>query len=401
MPSLAQVRAQFPTLADGFVYLENAGGSQVPACVADAIRTYMTTNYVQLHATYEISKRSTAVVLGAHDFMNRYVNGEGLGIAILGPSSTQLCYMLAECYSRKLIPGDEVIICETAHEANAGPWARLERFGIVVRTWKINPDTYECDLDDLQSMLNERTKLVAFPQVSNLLGDIVDVPAITKMVHAAGARVVVDGVAYAPHRAIDVMAWDVDFYVYSTYKVFGPHMAVLFGKTEALSELEGPNHFFLPSNAYKFELGGANHEGCAGLLALGDYLNFLAETSGPVTRQTITCAWDVMESLELTLQAKMMDYLNSRTDLKIIGPTRRDASRVGIFSFQHPTLTPQEITARTDAAGIGIRCGNMYAYRMCLALGIDPAVGVTRISLAHYNSEEELDRLIAVLETTR
>lgn len=398
-PSLSEVRAHFPSLQGHVAYLENAGGSQVPKVVADAIHRYMTNTYVQLGAPYDVSRISTAVVDDAHAFINRFMNGEGFGKVILGPSTTQLVTMLAECYSRLLKPGDEIIICETAHEANAGPWARLERFGLVVKTWRLDPATGQCSLADLEALLTPSTKIVAFPHVSNLLGEVVDVAAITELVHRHGARVVVDGVAYAPHRAIDVAAWDVDYYVYSTYKVFGPHMAALYGREDALAELQGPNHDFLPNgDAYKFELGGANHEGCAGLLGLADYLSFLAGGGDGHSRSVIERAWDQAERFEMPIQEQLMDALNANPRVRIIGPTSAGRDRVCTVSFLHETLSPQEITARTDAAGIGIRYGHMYAYRLCKAMGIDPEPGVTRVSLAHYNSPDEIDALIRVMD---
>lgn len=396
--TLDQIRARFPALASGVVYLENAGGSQVPAEVAEAMRRYMTSSYVQLDAPYEISRTSTKTVQQAHEFMTRFMNGEGIGTVILGPSTTQLITMLAECYSRVLKPGDEIIICETAHEANAGPWARLERFGMVVKTWRVDPVTYQCSLEDLESLLTSRTRIVAFPHVSNLLGEVVDLAAITDLAHRYGAKVVVDGVAYAPHRAIDVAAWGVDYYVYSAYKVFGPHMAALFGRTEALAELEGPNHDFLPGgSAYKFELGGANHEGCAGLLALSDYLGFLAGGDGR-TRPVIDRAWDIVEGYETALLEQLLDALNANPRVRIIGPTQAGRDRVSTVSFLHDTLSPPEITARTDAANIGIRYGHMYAYRLCKALGIYTEVGVVRVSPLHYNTPEEIERLLRVMD---
>lgn len=398
-PSLTQVRTQFPALDQDCVFLENAGGSQVPGVVADAIHRYLTQTYVQLGAPYEIARRSTAVVDEAHAFANQLMNGKGRGTTILGPSTTQLVTMLAECYSRLLQPGDEIIICETAHEANAGPWAKLERFGMVVRLWRMDPETFQCSLDDLRSLLTPRTKIVAFPHVSNLLGEVVDVTAITRIVHEAGARVVVDGVAYAPHRAIDVAAWNVDFYVYSAYKVLGPHMAALYARQDALEELEGPNHFFLPNgDAYKFELGGANHESCAGLLALGDYLSFLAGGGDGRSRAGIERAFTTMEVLELPLQAQLLEALNANPRVRVIGPKTSGRERVCTISFLHENLSPPEITARTDAAGIGIRYGHMYAYRMCVALGIGTETGVTRVSMAHYNTPQEIERLLSVMD---
>lgn len=396
--TLNQIRAQFPALAGPTIYLENAGGSQVPACVADAIRDYMLKSYVQLGAPYDVSRRSTQVVADAHEFINLYLGGTGHGQVVLGPSCTQLVTMLAECYSRLLQPGDEIVICETAHEANAGPWQKLSRFGIKTKLWRVDPSTLQCSLDELRGLLTDATKLVVFPQVSNLLGEIVDVPAITQIAHDAGAKVVVDGVAFAPHRAIDVAAWGVDWYVYSTYKVFGPHMAALYGSFEAFAELEGPNHFFVPgSEPYKFELGGANHEGCAGLLALGQYLAAVAEDL-ECSRETVVKAWDVMANHERPLQERLLSYLGSKSDVKVWGPLDSGLNRVPTISFTTNKTSPSAVCAATDRANIGIRHGHMYAYRMCEALGIDLEQGVIRVSASHYNTLEEIERLIDVID---
>jgi selenocysteine lyase/cysteine desulfurase len=307
--------------------------------------------------------------------------------------------MLADCYAGILSPGDEVIIAETAHEANAGPWASLGGQGMTVKVWKMDPTTGVCALDDLDRMLTSRTRIVAFPHVSNLLGDIVDLEGIVRLAHRVGARVVVDGVAYAPHRAMDVESWDVDWYVYSTYKVYGPHMAALYGKDEAFAELAGPNHYFIPDDEvpYKFELGGVIHEGCAGLLALGDYLSFLAGRH-QVDRQTVTGAFEVMTRCELPLQQCLLDYLLPHPRVRVVGPHTAGRSRVGTISFLHDELSSREIAEAAHQRNIGIRNGHMYAHRLCRAMGLDPEDGVVRVSLVHYNSLEEIHRLIDVFD---
>lgn len=402
-PDIASIRARFPSLASGFAYLENAGGSQVPAVVADAIRDYMLSTYVQLGAGYPQSVVATETVERAHAFINEFMNGTAAGKVILGSSSTSLCYTIANAYGETLKPGDEIVVCETGHEANVGPWDRLARFGARIRIWKIDPTTLQCPLEELQKLLNPKTRLVAFPHVSNLLGEIVDVPSITRLVHEAGARVFVDGVAYAPHRPIDVGAWNVDWYVYSTYKVYGPHMGAVYGRADAIAELTGPNHFFIAKEQipYKFELGGASHEGCAGLLALGRYFNFLLDRheDTPLPYADIARAMEMMGDLELPLQTRFVDYLKTKPQVKLVGPAHGRSSRVGTISFLHNSLPSNEIAARVNAGGkIGIRSGNAYAYRLCQALGIDVATGVVRASFVHYNTIDEVNRLIEALD---
>jgi len=234
-----------------------------------------------------------------------------------------------------------------------------------------------------------------------LLGEVVDVAEITKLAHEFGARVVVDGVAYAPHRAIDVAAWNVDWYVYSCYKVYGPHMAALYGRADALEELTGPNHFFIPRemSPYKFQLGGVNHEGCAGLLALGGYFNFLTGTTGEPTRPIIDAAMNLMADLELPLQKTLIDYLRTKATVQIVGPSSSGRERVPTISFVRKGKSSVSTSNEMDATGkIGIRFGHMYAYRLCKAIGIDTEDGVVRVSMVHYNTGEEVSRLVEALD---
>jgi cysteine desulfurase family protein (TIGR01976 family) len=395
----AKIRNRFPALATGTVFLENAGGSQVPREVADRIRSYLLESYVQVGAGHELSRRATEVVHQAHDMVRTLMGGEG-GEVILGPSTSALLQMLAGCYQQVLRPGQEVVVAQTGHEANVGPWTRLEPFGIETRWWEMNPESFSCSLDQLSDLLSERTALVAFPQVSNLLGEIVDVPRITALAHDAGARVVVDGVAYAPHRAMRVADWGVDWYAYSAYKVYGPHMAALWGREDALRELTGPNHFFIRDTPYRFELGGVCHEGCAGLLGLSEYLSVLAaaDSAGPLDRSTVERAFEIMTACEAPLQARLLEYLRSKEDVRIIGPQQDGRARVGTISFVHARKSSRAVTEAVDRTEIAIRHGHMYAYRLCEALGLDPDDGVVRISLVHYNTPEEIERLIEVLD---
>ncbi len=397
----SKIRDRFPSLNRGTVFLENAGGSQVPGVVVERMREYMLSSYVQLGAGYELSQRATATVEEARGFVRLLFGGLN-GQVVLGPSTSALLQMLADCYGRVLEPGAEIVVAECGHEANVGPWVRLERAGAKVRWWKVDPESCSSPVERLGELLNARTALVAFPHVSNLLGEIVDVRAVTQMAHAVGAKVVVDGVAYAPHRAMDVEAWGVDWYGFSTYKVYGPHMAALWGRREAMAELEGPNHFFVGRDdvPYKFELGGANHEGCAGLLGLREYIALIAGEADAeqLDRGGVERAFDVMTACELPVQARLIDYLRSRHDVKIIGPEDAGAGRVGTISFVHESRSSREITEVVDRSGIAIRHGHMYAHRLCTALGLDPDDGVVRVSLVHYNTVEEIERLIKVLD---
>lgn len=402
LPTQQEIRSRFPALSGDTIFLENAGGSQVPDFVADRMHRYLTRTYVQLGAGYPLSQVCTATVEEAHQFARVLVNATE-GHVILGSSTTALLNMLADCYGQILKPGQRIILAETGHEANLGCWKRLESCGIEIVWWKMDPDSYICPLDDLKNLLDGGASLVALPHVSNLLGEVVDLPTIVKLAHEAGARVVADGVAYAPHRAVDVTAWDVDYYVFSTYKVYGPHMAVMYGKAEALAELKGPNHFFIPEDdlPYKFEPGGANHESCAAFLGLGDYLKYLSGTSSadPCSRQAVEEAFVRMQAWEDPLTERLLDYVAGRSEIQLVGPAPGGAPRVGTASFLHSRQSSRDVTVAVDRSEVAIRHGHMYAWHLCDRLGLDVEDGVVRVSLVHYNTREEIDRLIEVLDT--
>ncbi|MFO0858643.1 MAG: aminotransferase class V-fold PLP-dependent enzyme [Phycisphaerales bacterium] len=434
MPTLSPVktnpfRSLFPATQSKTAFLDNAGGSQLPGVVIDAMSKYLKENFAQTGAEYVESKRAGATVKRAHDYLKMFMGAyastnaqspipnASLGEVIIGPSTSQLCRMLADCYADILSPGDEVVLCETAHESNFGPWARLAKFGIKVNTWKISGATMFGEqvesaqspqrIAALKSLLSNRTRIVAFPQVSNILGEVVDAAAITRIVReqAPKARVVVDGVACAPHRAIDVAAIDADWYVYSTYKVFGPHAAAMFGKMDAMAELTGPNHYFISKSEVprKFELGGTNHESCAGIAALEDYLSQAVRAWGgvphpPEPRAIVERAFHAFEVVENDLQKHFMEWLTKQPAFRVIGPTAADSSRVCTISFVSTRGRPSKsIVQSCNEQGVGVKHGNFYAYRLCEAVGLDPNDGVIRASFAHYNTHEEVDRLIAAL----
>jgi len=379
--------------------MDNAGGAQVPASVADAVRDYYTTSYVQVGADYPASARATKTVADAHQMVNAIMGGEDVGRVILGASTSTLCRMLADCYAEVLQPGDEIVVGQSGHEANVGAWANLAKRGLHVKIWQANPETGVCELSTLKELLTDRTKVVAFVHVSNILGQVEDIQPCIDLAHSVGAKVVVDGVAYTPHLPVDVEKWGADWYVFSCYKVFAPHVGALFGRHDAIAELTGPNHYFLAKDYLpgKFELGGANHESCAGLLGLRPYLQWLAGRDS-FDRQTVLDAWNVMESLESPLTEQFLRFLASKPRVRVTGQSEAGANRVPTISFIHDSLSSKEIADKAMAVDCGMRYGNFYSVRLLERLGIDPKMGVARASFAHYNTAEEVDRLIAALD---
>lgn len=399
VPSVEEIRGQFPALDSGFVFLENAGGSQVPAGVIDGVSSFFRESYVQTGVGYPASERASATVEEAHRFLDVMFGGAGQGHTVIGASTTALFAMLGNCFAGVLREGDEVVISVANHESHIGPWVRLERLGVVVKWWGVDPMTGLSSLDELEGLLTERTKLVAFTQTCNLTGDIVDVGAVAAMAHRVGAKAVVDCVAAAPHAAMDVARWGVDFCAFSAYKVYGPHFAALWGRSEAWAGLEGPNHFFMPNvGAKRFELGCLPYEMLAGFLRLKDYFCFLAGAeAGAFSRQVLERAYAVMEGLEDQLEARIGAFLAGREGVRVFGPGV-GASRHPTYGFVSDRVASDDVVARVLEAGIGIRYGHMYAYRMCEAVQVTPDPGVVRVSAVHYNTTAEIERLCAVLD---
>lgn len=393
MPALLDVdvvRNEFPALASGFVFLDNAGGSQTLTRVADRVRDYLLTTNVQVGASYAVSAAATARVIDAARATAEYIGAAEPCEVILGSSSTQLLDNLSLAMEGTLAPGDEIVVTNADHYANVGAWKRLEKRGVVLRTWNLDESSWRLEERDLLPLLTKRTRLVAFTHTSNLLGSIHDVARLTSVIHEHGARVCVDGVAYAPHRAIDVRAWDVDYYVFSFYKVFGPHMAVLYGKRAALEELDTINHDFIKHLPVKLQPGNVSFELAHGLGGLYAYIEELGGKEA---------AFTAIAAHEEKLAERLLGWLRDRAGVTIHGErTGRRLARVATISFSVEGAAPESIVRAVDRHGIGIRHGDFHAKGLVRALGLAERGGVVRASMAHYNTEAEIDRLISALD---
>ena len=271
------------------------------------------------------------------------------------------------CLSRQWQSGDEVIVTNSDHEANVSCWMDLKKQGIVVKIWKINPETLEFDLDDLKNLLSQKTKLLAMVHSSNILGTINPISDIAKIVHDAGALICVDGVAYAPHRLVDVQKFDVDFYVFSTYKVYGPHLGLMYGKYDLLKRMEGINHYFIDEIPYKFQPGNFNYELTFSLSGLIQYLkefhdHHFPESTNLGNQEKFEKAFDLIAIHEEHVVSLLLNYLKTKKKVKIIGKTTADKKqRVPTVSFIHKNLKSSEIVTQVDPHRIGIRYGDFYA----------------------------------------
>lgn len=397
------IRSMFPGLDTDWVLLDNAGGSQIAKPVVDRINEHFYTSNVQLDGSYPHSVLAKERHDEAHRKLAEWINAEDPREIILGSSTTLLVRILADNFRRILKDGDEIIVTNCDHEANIGAWRELGNYGFTIREWKLNPETMQLEKDDLEKLLNENTKLVAFTAASNVLGMLNPVREFTRMAHKYGAMVCVDAVAYTPHRQVDVRETDVDFFVFSFYKTYGPHYAMMYGKLNILKALPGFNHFFIKEPPYKFQPGNYNFEFCHGLSALPDYFTDLAEKHGYTgsdnAGEKLRYIYSLIAKHEEVLSSRVLDYLNSRKDIKIIG--RKESSsdiRVPTISFVQKNRDSREITLQTDEKKVAIRWGHFYAYRLIQDLGLEKQNGVVRISLVHYNTLEEADRLIKALD---
>lgn len=401
------VRQHFPALASDWTFFDNAGGSQVLKSVADRITEFLYNSNVQLGASYAVSQTATARVAEGAAAMATLINAASPEEVVLGSSTSALFRILAHCLGQTWQPGDEIIVTNSDHEANISPWMELQRLGIKVKTWKVNPDSLELRLEDLETLLSDRTRLVAVTHTSNVLGTINPIRAIADRVHAHGALICVDGVAYAPHRRVDVQALDVDFYAFSLYKVYGPHLALLYGKKAHLLALPGYNHYFIDRSAipYKFQPGGTSYELSYSVTAIPQYLRALAqhhfetEAAATATGQ-LDQAFQLIQAHEAVLSDRLLTFLHSKPNVRVIGaPTAAATQRVPTISFVVDGVTSDQIPPQLDPHKIGIRYGHFYALRLIEDLGLLDHSGVVRVSMVHYNTIEECDRLIARLDS--
>lgn len=397
---LAAVRAEFPGLAQDMVFFDNAGGSQTLRRVADRITDFLLNTNVQLGASYETSGKAGERVAESRVRAAELVNAARPEEIVMGGSTTALLRTLAQGLAGWFSAGDEVIVTNLDHEANIGAWLTLQERGIQIKVWEVDPETLRLEPEQLERLIGPRTRLVALTHASNIVGTINPIAEIVKTAHAHGVLVAVDAVAYAPHRAIDVRALDVDFYVFSFYKVFGPHYAMLYGKYEHLLRMANLNHYFITPETipYKLQPGNQNYELGWGCTAIGEYVAELG--GGPADRRAgIVAGFDAVAAHEGALAQRLLDYLAGKNRVRIVGERSGDpAKRVATISFVVQDTDSEAVVRPVDKHRIGIRFGDFYAKRLIESLGLARQNGVVRVSMVHYNTPEEVDRLIAALE---
>ena len=404
---LGWVRAQFPSLqltvnGQSAAFLDGPAGTQVPRQVMDAIQDYLLHANANTCGAFLTSQRTDAMLASARAAMADFLNCTSDEISF-GPNMTTITFALARGIGRELQPGDEIVVTTLDHDTNVAPWRALEEKSIVVRQADIREDDCTLDLDDLKRKITPKTKLVAVGYASNAVGTINPVEEIIRLAHQAGALAFIDAVHYAPHGPIDVRSLDCDFLACSPYKFFGPHMGVLYGKREHLLRFRPykvrPAPETLPD---RWETGTQVHEGIAGVAAAVDYLAELGQrcdSSAPNRRAAILAAYRSMRAHEITLATRMIEGLLAIPGLRFFGITdpKRFDERVGTVAIRLANHSPLDTAKFLGERGIFTWDGNYYALNLAERLGVQSSGGWLRIGLVHYNTEDEVDRLLAAL----
>ena len=403
------IRSQYPVFQNPktaqWAFFENAGGSYVPQQVIDRLNHFFKYNKVQPYGLFESSVAAGEAMEAAYRSVAELLNTDPDQLTF-GPSTTMNFYVLAQAFRPAFSPGDEIIVTNQDHEANIGCWRRLSEFGVVLKEWQIDPQSGELNIEDLKDLISSRTRLVCFTLCSNIVGTMNDVSAINAIIHDAGALSIADGVSFAPHQLVDIEKLGVDVYMFSTYKTFGTHIGVMWGKKEVLAELENQGHYFNSDKPhYRLNPAGPLHAEIAALEGIGEYFDTLYKKHFPDSNlsrhERGTKMFDLFASHETELANQLLSALQEMRGVRIIGQHEAAVGRrAATITFVPGEKVPSEIVKRLAENLIAVRNGHFYARRCVEALGLeDPDEGVIRVSLVHYNTEDEVKRLIDSLRT--
>jgi len=397
------VQSQFPALANGWTFFDNAGGSQILTKALDRINSFLLDRNVQIGGSYEVSQKAAEALMDARKAAAQWVNASRPEEIIFGPSTTVLLQNLARAMRSQFQPGDEIVVTIGDHESNIGPWVALAEFGINLRFWEPDVTTGRLTLDGLKAVMSDKTKLVCVTHVSNIIGEINPIREFADYAHAKGAKICVDAVAYAPHRAIDVKGFDADYYVFSLYKTYGPHGALMYGKYDLLLELDTLYHYFYGKDKVpgKLEPGNPSYEMAYSVCGIVEYLVELGEKAGATgsTRDKIIAAYDAITNQENDLTERLLRYLRGRNDCVIIGQDdNRDGTRIPTIAFRFDNRNAEDICKAIDKENIAIRFGDFHSRRLVEYMGLSDNAGVVRVSMVHYNTIDQVDRLTAAFD---
>lgn len=407
-----RIRSLFPALHEEphFIFFDNAAGAQIPQVVFDAVHGHLLRCNVQRGGRYPRSMEVDASIARARESVAALINARDPSEIAFGMNATSFLRLLSLAVGRTLETRNEIVVTDLDHEANIATWLQLEREGAKIVWWKMRDD-HSLHVEDLEPLLTSKTRLVACTVASHALGTIVDVAAVGKLAHAAGAEVALDCVHYPPHALIDVQAFDCDYLVCSGYKVFAPHMGFLWGRLELLYALPTFREDFIPdAPPFKIEAGTFIFENVAGMAAAVAYLETLGHSLAPqnaseqesvhptLRREAIVLALASIRDYEATLSEAMLAELHAAGAIVYgVDHPARVSQRVPTFCFRLPGVAPALVTETMSARGIAIRDGHMYAPRLMKHLGLALDAGVNRASIVHYNTLEEIHEFGKVL----
>ncbi len=394
------VRSQFPAFAEpsleGWAFFENAGGSYPCRQFIDRLNEFYLKNKVQPYYPYAASLRAGEMMDTSYIRMAGYLNVAASEIHF-GPSTTQNVYVLAHAMRPMWNDGDEIIVSCQDHEANAGAWRKLGDRGMKIVEWHVNRDTGILNIADLKSLFSNRSRMVAFPHCSNLIGHINPVREISRMARAYGALSVVDGVAFAPHGFPDITDLGVDIYLFSLYKTFGPHLGLVYVHKDLIHKMANQSHFFKEGITRNMVTpAGPDHAQIGAASGILDYFDLLYQhhfDEEAIPSQRNKSLGVLFREQEQTLLAQLLDFLNAREDVQIVGPSTLEG-RAPTVSILPRTKNPAAVYADLARQKLMLGIGDFYAVRPLMDMGISRIPGVLRISFLHYTSMSEMEQLI-------
>lgn len=398
------IRSRFPALSNSrTAHLDNPAGTLVPEPVIAAVAETMATASANLGGHFAASQRADAIWRAAHEAAADFVNATSWQEIVIGPNMTTLAYQMARVIGKTLEPGDEIIVTRMDHEGDISPWLDMaERHGLVVKWLPFDKETWRIEPENLAPLLSPRTKFLALNYASNMTGSINDVAALTAMAKAAGALVWIDAVQLAPHHLPDVQAIGCDFLVCSSYKFFGPHLGVLWGR-EALLRVLPPHRVRCQSDDLpdRFSTGTPQTELLAGLTATIDYLAWAGEQTGHggTRREKMAGAYQAFDAYEAGLTRQLVGGLTALPGVSLMGIANPNlfSRRVPTISFVHDRISTHRFAEALAAEDINVWSGHNYALEPARHLGLSEDEGVVRIGIAHYNTAEEIDRTLAAI----
>jgi selenocysteine lyase/cysteine desulfurase len=396
------VRAQFPAFAQPSLadqaFFENAGGSYPCGRVVERLHEYYLRLKVQPYYASRASTEAGEWMDASRVHLARYL-GVGPDEVHFGPSTSQNTYVLAQAFAKLLQPGDEVIVTDQDHEANSGVWRRLQAQGMVIKEWPVDPSTGILDVARLERLFTERTRLLAFPHASNIVAHINPVAQIAAKARAAGITTVVDGVSWAPHGLPDVQELGADVYLFSLYKTYGTHQGLMVVRRALRERLSNEGHYFNASEPSKRLVpAGPDHAQIAAARGIAEYFDVLdRHHGGKISTGSPQRVRNLLRSAEAPLLAALLSYLQGRKGVRVLGPTNID-ERAATVAFVTHSIEPAELVRQLAERGFMAGNGNFYAVRLLRAMGVDPTRGAVRISFVHYNTVQEMTRLIQALD---